>query len=161
MKQKLNRRFISLLSFAILSLSSFALRPGGDIYEIYLNNQLLTKQYSTHPLGMKTLHLSKANAADRLVVFYLHCGTIGKARKLYLRNDAGQVMKEWKFTDASGKDEGMVIPVKEILQVEERANSALSLFYSSNLMPEGKSLTALDMPLKGTVLHTKEKSPKS
>jgi hypothetical protein len=161
MKQKLKPAFFSLLSVAILSLSSFAFRPGGDIYEIYLNNQLLTKQYSTQPVGMKSLHLSKANAAENLVVFYLHCGTVGKARKLSLRNEKGQVMKEWKFTDASGKDAGMIIPVKEILQVEERANSTLSLFYSSNLMPQGKSLTALDIPSKGTVLHSNKNSSKS
>ena len=142
MKQQLHRRLITLASFAILSLSFFAFRPGGDIYEIYLNKQLLMKQYSTQPLAIKSLHLTKANAADQLIVFYSHCGTIGKGRKLSLRNEQGKVMKEWQFADASGKDGGMSIPVKELLQVEAQTNAALSLFYSSDLTPKGKALTA-------------------
>jgi hypothetical protein len=123
---------------AMLLLASFftALEGGVDSYEIYLNNKLLMRQLATQSLSLKSLPLDKAKPNNQLVIYYSHCGTIGKGRKIAIKNEAGQVVKEWKFADAIGTKTGMTIPVKELLQLQNKyAKNQLSLYYSSVQIP--------------------------
>lgn len=123
------------LCFAALLLSAFTIRPGLDSYEIYLNNKLLLKQYVNQPLTLSSLQLTQQNAADQLKIYYAQCNMpdkIGKSRSISVKDEDGTVLKTWKFADASGKQSAMVIPVKEVLQLEKaNAGKALSLFYAA------------------------------
>lgn len=130
----------------MLLVASFftALAGGVDSYEIYLNNKLLLRQLVTQPLSLKSLPLDKANPNDQLVIYYSHCGTIGKGRKIAIKNEAGRVVKEWTFANASGTKTGMTIPVKEMLQLQKQyAKNQLSLYYSSEQLPEGRMLAGV------------------
>lgn len=141
LKQTLAKAF----TFAALLLFTFSAKAGGDSYKIYLNNKLILKQYVTQPLNLKSLQLDKAKSNDRLVIFYSHCGQTGRGRSIAIKNEKGIVLKEWKFANSTGSNESMVIPVKELLQLEKNNNSLLRLYYAAKELPKGRMLTSLDL----------------
>jgi hypothetical protein len=141
--------FMALVSLTVLMQPVIA---GTDSYRIYLNNKLVLQQYVTRSLDLKNLPLSEANANDKLVIYYNHCGATGRSRTIAVKDENGVVLKEWKFPDAPVKDggmnipagdDGMTIPVKEILALQAK-NNGLSLFYSSQQLPAGHLLTRVD-----------------
>src|SRR5215831_1685092 len=123
---------------------SFAAKAGGDTYAVYLNNKLIFKQAGLET-SVNNLQLSKANYNDELVIYYSHCGQTGTGRSIVLKDDKNNILKEWKFADASGSDVSMKIPVKEILELQKKnANASLSLVYfSSKYLPKGRLLTSI------------------
>lgn len=132
---------------------------GADSYRIYLNNKLILQQYVSRSLDLRNLPLSEANANDKLVIYYNHCGATGRSRSIAVKDENGVVLKEWKFQDAPVKeggmnipagDDGMTIPVKEILALQAK-NQGLSLFYSSQQLPAGHMLTRIDKGTKPVV----------
>jgi hypothetical protein len=134
------------LSLTLLCKTAIA---GIDSYQIYLNGNLVMKQYVSQPLSISSLQLNKAGNTDVLVVYYSHCGVIGKGRSIAVKDENGTVLKEWKFADATDADNGMQIPVKEILQLQGKAAN-LSLYYSSQQLPAGRLLTAVSFVGKNT-----------
>ncbi|RFM28312.1 hypothetical protein [Deminuibacter soli] len=134
-----------LLAFTVLCSRAFA---GTDSYRIYLNSKLLTQQYAGQPFSISNLQLGDAGNDAMLVVFYNHCGEIGKARKISLKDEQGNVLKEWTFADAAGKDAGMSIPVKELLALQKKTPH-LSLFYAASQLPSGRMLMGVT-PAKTT-----------
>ena len=140
---------MALVSLTVLMQPLIA---GTDSYRIYLNNKLVLQQYVTRSLDLKNLPLSEANANDKLVIYYNHCGATGRSRSIAVKDENGVVLKEWKFPDAPVKDggmnipagdDGMTIPVKEILALQAKVHG-LSLFYSSQQLPSGHLLTRID-----------------
>ena len=134
------------VALAAICLTTFAFtsKPGGDVYQIYLNDKLILRQAVYEPLTMQSLHLTQANINDQLVIYYSHCGTVGKGRSIAIKTDKGTVLKEWKFADTNGSINGMVIPVKELLQLEKIADgSSLKIYYASQQLPAGKMLTSI------------------
>jgi len=123
---------------------------GTDSYRIYLNGKLLLQQYVGQPLKLESLALGPANGNDNLVVYYNHCGATGRSRSITVRDDNGNVLKEWKFRDAAVKndmnvpaeDDGMTIPVKEILELQAK-HSGMTLNYSARQLPAGRMLTKI------------------
>ena len=134
----------------LLTSLSFTAKAGGDSYEIYLNNKLIVKQ-ARMGVTVDNLQLSKANYNDELVVRYSHCGTTGKGRSIVLKDDKNNIIKEWKFADGNAS---MSIPVKEILELQKKNNTTLSLYYfSSQYLPKGRMLTSVKLQDKNTVMH--------
>lgn len=138
------KAFVKPLVLAALSVMLLAnvATAGGDSYTIYLNNKLVMKQYVTQPLSISSLQLDNATGDDVLVVYYSHCGTIGKGRSITVKNEHGDVLKEWKFADVAGKDNGMQIPVKDIIALQKKSGN-ISLYYASEQLPSGRMLTSL------------------
>jgi len=134
-----------LLAFLATSFyAAFAEKFGLDSYEVYLNDQLLIRQYVDKPLPVKHLALTAANRDDRLSIRYNECTApdkIGKGRSISVRDGDGNVIKEWKFRD--GGDGMMTIPVKELLSVQESSGNALVLYYAADGIREGQRLAAL------------------
>jgi hypothetical protein len=159
----------SCLTLMLLGTAAF-LQPaiaGTDSYEIYLNKKLIVKQFVTQPLTLSSLQLNETNSKDVLVVYYNHCGAIGKGRSIAIKDDRGVVLKEWKFTDAAGSDKysdvtgsdkGMSIPVKDLLALGKNGAS-LSLFYSSQQLPEGRMLTHVNRGSKPVGFHKSAELP--
>jgi hypothetical protein len=152
MKKSVFRRIL-LRGFALLAgcLAMFSLtaKAGGDSYEIYLNNKLILKQYQFQTLSLTSLNLNKSNLHDQLVIYYSQCNVkdaTGKGRTIVIKNDRGIVLKEWKFSDNSDSRGGMVIPVKELLQLQkENAEGSLSIFYSAQGHPQSQILSSLKL----------------
>jgi hypothetical protein len=121
-----------LLSMPFVGASAFG---GIDSYAIYLNDKLIVKQSLGDPLDLKTLPITDKNVSDKLVIRYMQCNApskVGKNRVISLKNEAGTVVKEWKFKDVDGEASDMVIPVKEILALQKSASGALSFYYSAD-----------------------------
>jgi hypothetical protein len=138
---------------------AFAPKPGGDIYEVYLNNKLLLKQFVHQPLAVKALSLTKANVNDQLTVYYSHCGATGKGRSISIKDTKGNVLKKWNFRNASGSKTGMEIAVKELLQLESKnSNGSLTLYYAAQELPEGRLLTSLQFTGKSTAYQSQKES---
>ena len=142
--------FKGLALFVFLTTAAFTGKTGGDMYEVYLNNKLIFKQYMTQPLKPENLQLTKANMNDRLIIKYSHCGQTGKGRSITLKDANGNSIRTWKFADAKDADAGMVIPVKEILQ-QSKSVSGFTLTYTSREIPKGQMLTSFRVGQKSEV----------
>lgn len=131
---------VSLLAVAATFIAAFTLLPGGDSYEIRLNNKVLLKQFVHQPVTVQSLSLGSAGSNDELVVYYSHCGRTGKGRSIAVSDTKNHLIKKWHFKDAGS---GMVIPVKELLALEKKNKGSLQLHYSATELPEGRMLTSL------------------
>lgn len=138
------RVVLLLLAITLVApLMAFTLR-GGDSVEIYLGKTLAIQQFLHKDKTLKTVDLSTASATEELKVSFNHCGQTGKNRTLSLK-DNKQVLKEWKFADIkSGGSVQMNIAVKDITAIQKNLKGKqLSLFYTSDLMKDGKVLAIL------------------
>jgi len=131
---------LMLAAAGIILLANTAI-AGGDSYTIFLNGKQVMKQYVTQPLSVSSLQLNNA-ANGTLVVYYSHCGQTGKGRSIAVKDDQGNVLKEWKFADATGSDNGMQLPVSEIAALQKQ-HANISLYYSALQLPGGRMLTAI------------------
>jgi len=136
----------ALLAVALLwvaPLMAFTLR-GGEGFEIYLGKKLILQQFLNIDKAVKAVDLSAVSATDVLNVSYNHCGQTGTGRVVSLK-DKSRVLKEWKFADIKqGGSVKMRIPVKELLAVQKNSKGKqLVLFYSSDLLKDGRTLAEL------------------
>lgn len=148
MKPTIKEAMIKMFALITLSFTvfSFTTKLGLDSYEIYLNNKLILKQSVNQPLSLRILQLGKANDNDQLRINYKHCTLEGAGtdRTIVLKDEKGNTLKKWAFTNASGSDLSMVIPVKELLQLEKNnADHELSLQYTARELPKGETLAFL------------------
>lgn len=135
-----------LLVAMVLTTGTLIARDGGESFEIYLNNKLLVRQHVTQSFSLKSLSLSEANANDNLVIYYNHCGMPGKSRTIAIKDAEGRVLKTYTFGDAADTKEGMVIPVKQLLELEKKnKGSQLAIYYKAKELPKGLTLTSLQM----------------
>ena len=129
-----------------LTVFSFTTKLGLDSYEIYLNNKLILKQSVNQPLNLRVLQLGQTNDSEQLRIIYKHCTLEGAGtnRTIALKDEKGNTLKKWTFTNASGSDLSMEIPVKELLQLEKNnAGHELSLQYTARELPKGETLAFL------------------
>lgn len=148
MKPTIKQALIKMFALITLCFSvfSFTTKLGLDSYEIYLNNKLILKQSVNQPLNLRILQLSQANDNDQLRINYKHCTVEGAGtdRTIVLKDEKGNTLKKWVFTNASGSDLSMVIPVKELLQLKKNnADHDLSLQYTARELPKGETLAFL------------------
>ena len=140
----LKKTFAMVFTLVLLSLFAIQAKAGADSYEIYLNNKLVLKQYVTQPLNIKSLQLNKVSSDDRLVIYYSHCGQTGKGRSIVIKDEKEKILKEWKFDNVKGTDKGMVISIKELLQLAKN-NANLVLYYKAEGLQKARMLTSLDL----------------
>jgi len=148
MQQLKTKISITFLLLAIGSVITAFTLPGGDMYEIRLNNKVLLKQFVLQKEAIKAVSLNNVNANDELTVYYSHCGHTGKGRTIAVKDSKGSTISKWDFKDASSSYNGMVIPVKELLQLEKKNKGSLSLYYASKELPEGRMLSTLELTAK-------------
>jgi hypothetical protein len=146
----------STLIVLCLTTFSFISKAGGDKYEIYLNDKLITEKYvGQSGVDISSLQLDKTNYKDKLIIYYSHCGTIGKGRSILIKDEQSSVLKEWKFADATGTDASMSISVKDIFDLQKNnTNASLSVYYfSSQYLPKGRMLTSIKFRGKNVAQH--------
>jgi hypothetical protein len=68
------------LLFVSISLLSFTTKPGGEGFEVYLNNKLALQRFSNQMNQPQTIQLAQGSPNDELVIKYHHCGQAGKNR---------------------------------------------------------------------------------
>jgi hypothetical protein len=130
--------------FSVL-LSSFNSAPGGDSFTIYLNDKLLVKQHVSMNEKVKTISMTQASSKDLVLIHYSHCGKMGIARNLMIRDQQNKTIKAWKFENSSDGDKGaMTVQATDLVNLQKsNVGNKLSLVYSSDQLPEGKVLALI------------------
>lgn len=134
---------------AVFNTTFLAAFAGGDTYSIFLNNKLIYSYRSADnaALKLKGITLNKTHAHDNIKVEYSHCGVQGISRSIAIKN--GNTIKKWSFSNG----EPMVIPVRELLNLEN-INGQSALYYSSKkYLPEGKKLVSISISNNETAMY--------
>ena len=139
---------LGLLVFSAL-LFSFAPRPGGEGYEIFLDNKLVVQRFGNQLNNIKSLALDQRSATSQLSVKYHHCGKAGKNRQISIRDAKNNLLKEWRFPDIKDPYASMDCQVKDILGFQKGAKTqTVNLYYSSSELPKGRMLASIVLQAK-------------
>lgn len=134
-----------LLGLALVSAAMFSFsRIGGDSYTIHLNEKQLVQYYVHSKTAAPSFSLAQAAANDQLAVYYNECGQIGKERKLSIRDEKDNVLKEWQFTNVTDDHTPMTFKAKEILVLKKNGNNKFKLYYTSKRVSGGQFLATID-----------------
>lgn len=140
--------------FVLIALAAFAgsAKAGLDYYKIFIGKKLIYERYLNKPLDLQSLPISAADANETLTVYYFQCNApnkTGSSRRIILKDDAGNTVKQWNFANAEGSSTGMIIPVKELLTLQKaNKNHALALYYTADGRNEGEKLVAIQVASK-------------
>jgi hypothetical protein len=126
------------------TLLSFS-KIGGHSYTIHLNEKQLVQNYVHSKEVTPNISLAHATANDQLFVSYNECGQVGKERRLSIRDEKDNVLKEWQFANSPDERSPMICKAKEILAVKKNSNSKLRLFYASREVSKGQLLATIDV----------------
>lgn len=147
--KKILSKTIALLAICAVLFSfappkkSVRTKPGGEGFEILLNDKLLVQRFGSNMDNTATLSLSSASTTDKLVIKYHHCGQVGKKRVITIKDDQNKILKEFKYNDDGKPVLGIHVPVKDILDLK-KGNTVLKLYYSSAELPNGRMLASIN-----------------
>lgn len=127
------------------ALLSFSLKPGGEGFEIYLNNKVLLQRYGSDMNAIQSLQLNQGGPNDQLIIKYHHCGKIGKNRIITIKDVQDKALKEFRYADALTPVAAMAVNTKEIMNLKKGNRNVLKLYYSSSELPNGRMLVTLNM----------------
>ncbi len=134
-----------MLAITSIVFFSFTSSPGGEGFEIYLNNKVVLQQFGTNMDNIKSLRVNENSANDQLSIKYHHCGRAGKNRMVTVKDSQNKVLKEWKFTDVKDAYASMNCNVKDITALKKQTGGALKLYYSSSELPNGRLLALIEV----------------
>ena len=133
-----------LLAASLFMYSFVAPAAGGEGFQIYVDNKLVLQQFNQEMKELKNIQLTAAHSKSELKVKYYHCGMAGNSRILELKNSDQKTVKRWQFDNGGGKDFTVTVPVKEILDSQEKlGNGTIYLYYSSKETPQGRLLAGI------------------
>lgn len=132
---------ISLVAICAV-LFSFSPKPGGEGFEIYLNNKVMIQKFGSEINSVQSLHLDQSLSAAQITIKYHHCGKVGKNRIITIKDGQNKILKEFRYTDAATPVAAMSLNVKEILNLKT-GNSTLKLFYMSSELTQERLLTKI------------------
>lgn len=132
-----------LLTLGILCITAFAFstKPGGEGFEIYINNKLVLQRFGDQMNKVQNLQVTQWSADDNLTIKYHHCGRVGKNRIITVKDGQNKILKEWKFADLSTTP--MDCKMKEIVGLQKVNAGTLNIYYSSTELPKGRQLASL------------------
>jgi hypothetical protein len=142
--------FLAITLIGIASLLSFSPKPGGEGFEIYLNNKLLVQRFGHDMNTVQTISLSDISTTDQLRVRYHHCGKAGKDRQITIRTADNKILKQWKYKDGDVAS-SMMCPLSDIISLK-KSNATLKLYYSSSELPAGRQLAAISTTSNAAML---------
>ena len=143
---------IKLLALLVIcaALFSFSSKMGGDHFEIFLNKKLVFREFVHMAKGVKSFELDQSNPEATLDIYYGHCGQTGKSRRIIIKDAQDRVLKQFNFSDATGKY--MSCKVKDLTNLQKKnSSSKFHLYYSSKEIPKGKMLAAISLTNVNTV----------
>jgi hypothetical protein len=125
------------------TLFSFSPNPGGEGFEISLNNKVVIQRYGSDINAVNSLPLNQTASDYQLTVKYHHCGKVGKNRVISIRDGQNNILKQFRYADAAKPVAPMDIPVKDILGLKKGSVNSLKLYYSSSELPNGRMLATI------------------
>lgn len=133
----------AILLMMAFTLFSFSTLPGGEGFEVYLNNKIIMQRFGNQLNSPQSIQLSDAAANDEITIKYHHCGRVGKNRVLTVKDSHDKVLKEIRFADVNVPVSGMSCKVKDIISLKKGNNNILKLYYSSTELPNGRLLASI------------------
>jgi len=133
----------AILLMMAFTLFSFSTLPGGEGFEVYLNNKIIMQRFGNQLNSPQSIQLSDAAANDEITIKYHHCGRVGKNRVLTIKDSQDKVLKEIRFADVNVPVSGMSCKVKDIISLKKGNNNILKLYYSSTELPNGRLLASI------------------
>ncbi len=127
------------------TLFSFSPKPGGEGFEIYLNNKAVIQQYGNEMNTVKSLNLNQSLSNDQLTIKYHHCGKVGKNRVVTIKDGQNKVLKEFRYADVATPVAAMALNVKDIVSLGKSNKNSLKLSYSSSELPDGRTLATISV----------------
>jgi hypothetical protein len=124
---------------------SFSPKPGGEGFEISLNNKIMLQRFGNEMNSIQSLQLNQLGINDQLTIKYYHCGKTGKNRIITIRDGQNNLLKEFHYRDAASVSDAMELPVKDILSLKKGSSITVKLFYASSELPNGRMLTSLEL----------------
>ncbi len=134
-------------------LSSFSVKPGGEGFEIYLDNKLVMQRFGKDINTVQNLQLDQQFANAQLTVKYHHCGRVGKNRIITIKDGQDKTLKEWRFKNVQDAYASMGCNVKDILSLK-KTSSTMKLYYSSTELPKGRLLASIVIGANNTAALT-------
>ncbi|MDP4262914.1 MAG: hypothetical protein Q8941_10310 [Bacteroidota bacterium] len=146
--QKTKAARVIILGAFFTTFFSFYVKPGGEGFEIYLNNKMVLQQFGSQQNPVQSIQLDQSFSNSQLSVKYFHCGRAGTNRSITIRDGQNKVLKEWKFADVSNaavsvSNPAMTCKVSDILSLQKTNPGKLNLYYSSSELPKGRLLATL------------------
>lgn len=133
----------TLLLMMVFSLFSFSNLPGGEGFEVYLNNKMIMQRFGNQLNSPQTIQLSDGSINDEITIKYHHCGRVGKNRVLTIKDGQEKILKEIRFADENNPVAGMSCKVKDIISLKKGNNTVLKLYYTSSELPNGRLLASI------------------
>lgn len=133
----------AILLMMAFTLFSFSTLPGGEGFEVYLNNKIIMQRFGNQLNSPQSIQLSDAAANDEITIKYHHCGRVGKNRVLTVKDSQDKMLKEIRFADVNVPVSGMSCKVKDIISLKKGNNNILKLYYSSTELPNGRLLASI------------------
>ena len=93
---------------------------------------------------VQSLQLNVNSLDDKLTIKYHHCGKAGKNRVVTVKDNKNNVLKEFRYADATTTVSGMSVAVKDILNSKKGDGQTLKLYYSSSKLPNGRMLVSIN-----------------
>lgn len=112
---------------------------GGESFEIYVDKKLVLRHYVSYSKEPQTFTIDKRNANSQVDVYYNHCGKLGKARHLTIRDGQNKILKQWNF---NSEEKFMSFNVKDLNAIT-KGHEKLSLYYSADELPKGRFLASV------------------
>lgn len=141
MKSFLKKSFAGL--FLLAALASFTHRPGGEGFEIYVDNQLLVQRFGNEMNAVQPVSLSNRESS-KLYIKYYHCGKTGTGRSITVKNNRNQSLHQFRFEDSRAVSGVMMLEIKDIRALIKEDNASLQLYYSSSELPAGRMLAKVN-----------------
>lgn len=132
-----------VLMIVCISLLSFSPKPGGEGFEIYLNNKMVLQQYGTAMHEIKHLSLDQTDNNAQLIIKYYHCGKVAKNRIVTIRDQQNRSLKEFHFADAATPMAAMAVNVSDIINLKKGKGSQLNIYYASSELSKERLLTSI------------------
>lgn len=136
------RTTLLFLSLGIL-LSAFTSRPGGEGFEIYLNNKVVVQQFGKEMDQVKSLRLEKTSTNVKLTIRYHHCGRVGKNRVITIKDAQDKLLHTFRYQDATSGVSEMTLPVRDLFSLNKGYSPTLKVYYTSTELPNGRMIVSL------------------
>jgi len=133
----------TLLLLFSTTLFSFSAKPGGEGFEILLNNKVLLQKFGNEMNTIQSLQLSQMAPEDQLTIKYYHCGKLGKNRVITVRDAQNIIVKEFHYPDAATVS--MALPINNLLALKKASHVVLKLYYSSSELAAGRELATISI----------------
>lgn len=140
MKSLLTKSLVLLM--AVVSLSSFTHRPGGEGFEIFLGEQLMLQRFGNNMNAVQPLSLQN-HQSSQLFIRYYHCGATGTSRIITVKNSNHETLHQFRFPDSRATNGVMTLSVEELYALARKNAGSLELYYSSAELKNARQLTTL------------------